>query len=70
MKVIENQTVNITYTNWRGERGIRKIQPIEMIFKSTEWHPEEQWILKAYDFEREAIREFAMKDIEAWKDCP
>ena len=32
----------------------------------TEWHPEEQWILDAFDLDRNAERSFAFKDIVDW----
>lgn len=34
-----------------------------MSFKATQFHTEEQWILGAYDLEKAAYREFAVKDI-------
>lgn len=61
------QDVMIDYTNYRGERSMRRIRPISMNFVSNEWHPEEQWLLTADDVEKAAIREFAMKDIHSWQ---
>lgn len=62
----DRETVVITYTNWRGERGQRVIVPLTIRFESTEWHPDEQWILRAIDIDKGATRDFAMKDIESW----
>ncbi len=53
----------IDYTNWRGEHRIRRIKPIRMHFGSTEWHKEEQWLLKAVDLEDNKEKDFAFKDI-------
>lgn len=61
-----NQKVTIVYTNYRGETGERKIVPKKIWFGSTEWHPEEQWLLDTYDVEKQADRSFAMKDIKSW----
>ena len=61
-----NQVVSIVYTNYRGETSVRRIIPKRVWFGSTEWHPEEQWLLDAIDVEKEAERSFAMKDIRAW----
>ncbi len=62
--------VNIRYKNWRGEIAVRRIRPSGKIwFGSTEWHKEEQWLLDAVDVEKDARRDFAMKDILEW-DCP
>lgn len=51
-----------TYTNWRGETSERTIQPKYVWFGSTEWHPEPQWLLTAFDLEKNAHRDFALKD--------
>ncbi len=58
--------VKITYKNWRGEVAERSIQPIELWYGKTDYHPEEQWLLKAYDIEKKAERDFAVKDILKW----
>lgn len=63
----EKEIVLIDYTNWRGERRWRRIVPQSVQFENSEWHPETQWILHAVDIEEGAAREFAMKDIHAWK---
>ena len=55
--------VRIGYTNWRGEKGDRNILPLEVWHGATQWHPEEQWLLRAFDVEKQAERDFALKDI-------
>lgn len=60
-------TVDIDYTNWRGERSARHIQVIDMRFGSTDWHPKEQWLVRAVDIDKGEEREFAMDDIHSWK---
>lgn len=59
-------TVVIDYTNWRGKRSERLIQPVAIRFGATEWHPEPQWLLDAVDIEKAEDRTFAMKDIHQW----
>lgn len=59
--------VIIDYTNWRGERSLRRILPLETFFGLNEFHPGEQWLLKAIDVEKNVERVFAMKDIHSWK---
>lgn len=61
-----NQAVWIDYTNYRGERAVRRVVPWEIIWGANEWHPEPQWLLRAYDPEKKAPREFAMKSIHNW----
>lgn len=63
----DKEIVLIDYTNWRGERRWRRIVPKSVQFENSEWHHETQWILHAVDIEVGATREFAMKDIHAWK---
>lgn len=60
------ETVQITYTNWKGETAQRTIKPIELWYGATEYHPEKQWLLRALDIEKDDERNFAMKDIERW----
>ena len=59
--------VEIVYTNWKGVTAIRHIIPKDIFFGSTEWHQEEQWLLNAFDVEKQADRSFALKDIQSWK---
>lgn len=56
------RTLSIDYTNYRGETATRNIIPRSVRFGSTEWHPEEQWLLLAWDNDKQADREFALKD--------
>ncbi len=62
----ESQSVNILYRNWKGRVAVRRIIPIEMRFESNQWHPEEQWILHAYDIDEKDERGFACLSILAW----
>lgn len=60
------KTVTIDYTNWRGERSERIIIPLEIVFESNQWHPEPQWLLRAWDVEKKAERLFALQTIHSW----
>lgn len=61
-----DQTVDIIYTNYRGETSFRCIIPGKIWFGATQWHPDEQWLLDAYDVTKKVTRSFAMKDIQSW----
>lgn len=61
------QEVMIDYTNWRGERAMRRIRPLAVIFENNEWHPKTQWLLEAVDVELAANRTFAMSNIHSWR---
>jgi len=54
--------VEIGYTNYRGEFAVRCIIPLSFWYGSTDWHPEPQWLVKAYDADKGAERDFAFKD--------
>jgi predicted DNA-binding transcriptional regulator YafY len=60
------KVVTFRYTNYKGETEPRRVIPRELRFASTEWHPEEQWVLEAFDLDRNAERSFAIKDIIEW----
>lgn len=51
------------YTNHRGETAQRTAIPLGVRFGSTQWHPEAQWLMRAFDLEKGEEREFAMGDI-------
>jgi predicted DNA-binding transcriptional regulator YafY len=65
-EIKQNQVVSIVYTNWEGKVGIRHILPQKMWYGKTEWHKEEQWLLTAWDIDKDAERTYAMKDIHHW----
>jgi predicted DNA-binding transcriptional regulator YafY len=58
------QTISFGYTNWQGRTGIRTACVIRLVYGSTEWHPEPQWLLEAMDTERNVVRLFALRDIK------
>ncbi|UXR28962.1 WYL domain containing protein [Bacillus phage Nachito] len=55
--------VQFDYKNWRGVESRRTVLVGYVCWGSTEWHPEEQWLLKAFDKEKKDSRMFALKDI-------
>ena len=70
---MSNKTFWIDYTNHRGERVWREIEPLlrpGLWFGSTPWHPEEQWMLGAYDHHKKVIRDFALNGIHAFSSTP
>lgn len=52
------------YTNWRGEKALRHATPRQVVFKATEHHPTPQWIMVAWDRDKDAVRDFALKDCD------
>lgn len=52
--------ITISYTNWRGEHTVRNITPSHLWFGITQWHPEPQWLIRAFDHDKQAERDFAL----------
>lgn len=65
--VPDKETVTFLYKNYNGELTRRHVSPVSIRFGSSEWHPEEQWLMLAFDYDRQAKREFALKDVENWE---
>lgn len=57
--------VTLSYRNYRGEVSERTITPKNIWFGATEWHPEPQWLLTAYDHDKQADRDFSLRDFGA-----
>lgn len=58
--------IHFTYKNYRGEVGRRRVRArdIHVSFGATHYHPEPQIIFRAFDLDKEAVREFALKDMD------
>lgn len=52
------------YKNWKGITSERKIDiySINIYWGTVEWHKDKQWLLKAYDIDKQDYRHFAIKD--------
>jgi predicted DNA-binding transcriptional regulator YafY len=57
------QPLVFEYTNWEGKTANRKVKPLEIWYGKTQWHPTEQWLLRAIDLEKGEERNFAVVDI-------
>lgn len=52
------------YKNWRGDSAYRTIKGVPVFwFGQTAYHKEPQWFIKAYDVDKDAVRDFALLDI-------
>lgn len=65
--MMNNISVTIKYTNYKGKISDRWIEPIEIFFGETEWHKGYQWFLRADDIDKNVTRDFAIKDILSWR---
>lgn len=68
MQVDKSKAAIVLYTNYKGEKSLRIIIPLDVPprFGTSEWHKEPQWLLRVYDCEKKAEREFAMSGFSSW----
>lgn len=58
----------IDYTNWRGERSTRAVLPLRFFYGTSEFHrPNPEWLMDAFDIDKQALRTFSMCNIHSWK---
>lgn len=60
----DSDPIEFTYKNYRGEVSRRRVRPLSIRVGSSEYHPEPQLLMLAYDLDKEAEREFAVKDMD------
>jgi Predicted transcriptional regulator len=60
---VSNNPLQFEYVNWKGERNARTVIPQEIYYGENDFHKGNQWLLKAFDVDKQAIRHFAIKDI-------
>lgn len=56
--------LRFVYKNWRGDTSVRTALPVEIWYGKTDWHPNEQWFIKAVDVEKGEERDFALVDMQ------
>lgn len=71
-KPVSGGIVKIDYTNWRGMRAVRAIDPVALVYKKSPWHEKPQWFIEAFDCARkddmDEPRDFALANIHQWID--
>ena len=58
------QVIRMIYQNYRGEVSERRVVPRRIRFGATEYHPKLQWLMDAFDLDRNEERAFALCDIK------
>ncbi|WP_198652739.1 hypothetical protein [Escherichia coli] len=53
----------MSYKNWKGKISDRLVTEPSLWFGHTEYHSEDQWMMRALDVEKGEYRDFALKDI-------
>lgn len=56
----------VDYTNYRGERRVRAVLPLKVVFAATAYHPTPQWLLVVTDLERGEERTLAFSGIHGF----
>ena len=66
---MSERQIKIDYTNHRGERRIRTIEPLgSMKFMANRWHEQPQWLFDAIDIESGFVKTFAIAGIHGSDD--
>ena len=63
MNIIFGQQTQFEYINYKGIKSTRNVIPMSLYFGATEFHPENQWLIVAYDLDKQCERTFALNDI-------
>jgi len=61
---MSGETMRFVYRNYRGEISMREVRtPVVTFYGSNDYHPLPQWLVRAYDIEKEDYRDFALSDM-------
>jgi len=64
-RMSEDQDPNVltfNYRNYKGRTGVRTVAIQSIVWTSTPYHPEPQYIIEGYDMDKKVFRQFALKD--------
>ena len=64
---LEKMAIKVVYRNWRGKGAIRNVLPLKVWYGSTEWHKGQQWLIRVYDLDKKANRDYTLND---WRGAP
>lgn len=64
-EVKEGDLISFMYTNWKGVLSKRKAIIKGFFFGASDYHPEYQFFVSAFDLDKLEYRLFAVKDISA-----
>lgn len=69
--VVEQPKLEFFYTNYKGNEEKRVVSTKVHIWHGvSKYHKDKQHFLRAYDYDREGIRDFAMSDISCFLQVP
>ena len=56
----DHPQLRFAYVNHKGECAMRNVRPIRLLHGTTPYYKEPQWLLEAFDLDRQEIRRFAV----------
>lgn len=56
--------MEVMYTNYKGETSLRKFIFHRLYYGSTKYHPKNQWLVRGFDLDKNAFRDYAVKDMK------
>lgn len=59
--------VRFEYRDRTGQVATRRVMPLEIWFGTNAFYKTPQWLLKAFDLDKEADHDFALKDVREWR---
>ena len=69
--VVEQPKLEFFYTNYKGNEEKRVVSTkVHIRHGVSKYHKDKQHFLRAYDYDREGIRDFAMSDISCFLQVP
>lgn len=63
--LLKREELYFTYKNYKGDIGERNVRPVRLKFGSSPYHPssEPEFLLVAFDKDKQSLREFLVSDI-------
>jgi len=64
---VDSPSLRFTYKNWKGVTEEREVKGVPVFwYGESAYHMGTQWFLRAFDTEKQDLRDFCMKDIIAF----
>lgn len=61
-EVKQSPALHFEYRNWKGVVAKRSVIPVSVEYMNSTYHGV-GWVLKAWDIDKQDVREFSLKDI-------
>jgi predicted DNA-binding transcriptional regulator YafY len=58
------KVIKFKYTDYKSLTSTRTVEPVSVIWAHNDRHPEDQWMLHGYDYDKQTMRTFALKDCD------